>query len=408
LKKNSSNRSNIVWVAFSLALPAAFNFLFLLFAARSQSIEEYGAIVFAITISLFITSFSDLGLRDFLLSKTALKHGLSKESHLFFNGTLFFIALTTAALLYTHFTASEPTSAKLIWLLLPEAYAFGVLQKTIFLKYQKEDQLVLFSKIDSTAKILITATKILIYIETKQVLHAFLFSSLSSIVFYAWWFLNKCWIPEEFSPLHKSFITSVAVILSKYKSWIFYTLSFFSFYLYTTADKLIIAGTLGEAKLALYMAAFSLVSLGQIFVSAAWSLYMPKISRDQESVSKKSLFFQATISGLIFSLIYYFLGPPAIQLLFPLSYFDSIQTISILSLFFLFRFPNVVFEIYWVAQERYSLFVKLRLIAATISIAANFLLIPTLGFQVAAWTMVFSELLLLLLIVSFQLKSTTE
>ena len=46
-------------------------------------LHNYGAIVFAITISLFITSFSDLGLRDFLLSKTALIRNVSvaKQAH---------------------------------------------------------------------------------------------------------------------------------------------------------------------------------------------------------------------------------------------------------------------------------------------------------------------------------------
>lgn len=408
MSKKISSKLSILWVAFSLALPAAFNFAFLIFAARNQTIEEYGAIVFAITVSVFISSFSDLGLRDFLLTKTALNHNLSKESSLFFNGTLFFTIFTTAAFLYTYFSASEPASAIFVLLLTPEAYALGVLQKTLFLRYQKEDDLISFSKIDSLAKISISAAKIAVYIQTKDAFYAFLLSSLSNLSLYAIWLLKTHRTQQEPPPLWKIARSSVTEILPRYRIWIFYTLSFFSFYLYSTADKLIIAGTLGETKLALYMAAFSFVSLGQIFVSAVWSLYMPKISRDSKAISRKILFSQAILAGCFFFLIYQFLGPPAIELLFPSGYSESTITISILSLYFLFRFPNVVFEIYWVAEERYDAFVKLRLITAAISVTANSLLIPTLGFQFAAWTMVFSELLLLLLIVFFETKPTTK
>ncbi|WP_454455092.1 hypothetical protein [Thauera phenylacetica] len=408
VSKKASKALNLIWVAFSLTLPAAFNFLFLLIIARTQSVETYGSVVFAITISVFIISFSDLGLRDFLLSKTAIKNNLSEERNLFYTSTPSFFLFAIAGILYAALTASTQISTTLILLLIPETYALGVLQKTVFLTYQNKDSLVRFSKIDSTIKTATSIAKIVAYTKTESVIVAVGIISIINFSAYSIWFKKSCWISEDFLPVRRALSNSIITVLKKYNTWIYYTISFFSFYTYSAADKLIIAGKFGEEKLALYMAAFSLVSLGQIFVSAIWSLYMPRISRDPTSISRRALFVQATLLGLTFFLCYKYLGALAIKSFYPPSYLESIQIISILSLFFLFRFPNVIFEIYWVAEEKYNLFVKIRLAAATISILINLTLMPILGFQTAAWAMVFSELLIFLIMTYFQIGSRVK
>lgn len=74
---------NVCSVALSMILPPALNFLFLIFVAHLTAINVYGELAICIALVSVLTGFSDLGLRDFLLSKKGLSQSYSNGNGLF-------------------------------------------------------------------------------------------------------------------------------------------------------------------------------------------------------------------------------------------------------------------------------------------------------------------------------------
>ena len=404
VNKNATEVSSFFVVAAPLALPAFFSFIFLLTVANTSGVLIYGPTVLAITISSTVVAFSDLGLRDFLLSKAAYKNNLSRPELLFYSATLNFILLTCAALLYAARYADDDLAYLLLLALLPEAYALGVFHKCLFLNYQRNLNLSGFSKTDVILKSVPPLLRITIFILLEDPLWAILVPSLFSFLAYGTWFFRDCLKDGRFAPVSSRAVESVSLVFSTISLWSPFTLSFISFFVYSSLDKLIITSLLGESELAIYMAAFSLISIGQIAVSAIWSIYMPRISRNPEAIQKKAFLITSLSAGLIAFLSYQTLAHFLFDLLYPPSFHESPGVLSLLSFYFIFRLPSVAYEIYWVAYERYGLFVKIRVFVGFLSLTANLLLIPKHGLMAPAATMVASELILLLILIIFELK----
>lgn len=86
------------------------------------------------------------------------------------------------------------------------------------------------------------------------------------------------------------------------------------------------------------------------------------------------------------------------HLFYPESYAGGSLILRIMAGFFIFRLVNVVFEMYWVAQERYANFVKMRVFCGLLSVALNWMFIPVFGLIAPAVIVVVCELTLMLFI----------
>lgn len=389
---------NVCSVALSMILPPALNFLFLIFVAHLAEINVYGELAICIALVSILTGFSDLGLRDFLLSKKGLSQEYSNGNGLFYPTNLFFFVLLFAVVLYL-LSGNRNGNIILIFIFyIPEAYAYGVFQKNIFFSYQKKNELVSFSKNDSFLKGFPFLLKILVLFFSKSIIIAVASGSIFSFFSYAFWFYLKCVRPKSFFDRAYKANVILCMVLSAWRLWLPFTISFFSFFLYFGFDRILVEGLLGASQLAIYSAAASFISIGQIIVNALWSLYMPKISRGEDVFGKKKAIILSIIFGFLVFLSYQVFSFWLFRCLYPEKYAPSVLILSIMSYFFLFRFPNVVLEIYWLAANKYNTFVRFRVICGSLNVFFSFLLTPLWGVLVPATLLVLSEAFLSLLI----------
>ncbi|WP_188981934.1 oligosaccharide flippase family protein [Pseudomonas matsuisoli] len=396
--------SKIVFVVIPMALQPVLNFILLVLVARFSPQEAYGALAFGMVMMTILTNFSDMGLRDYLLSKGAIKEGLSSGENLFHPSLLGFALLASGIFLYASSAGVTPIALQLIVALLPEAVAFAILQRSLFFHYQTKDRLVSFSSLDSIFKSMPFVVKIALFWITGELLLSVAVGSLLALALYAGWFYVKCVRNGGFFAEGQRFADALNKMLSRWPHWLPFTLSFLSFFLYFGFDRLLIEHILGAEPLAVYAAACSFIAIGQIVVQGFWSLYMPKISRGElEHAQRKFVMFSFGIS-LAMVIGYQLFAGYLFDLFYPETYAYAARLLSIMSLFFVFRLVNVVFEMYWVARGRYTAFVRIRIACGLLSVALNYVFINTHGLLAPAVILVLCEMLITLYILMAELK----
>ena len=186
-------------------------------------------------------------------------------------------------------------------------------------------------------------------------------------------------------------------MLEDYKGWGKYTLSFFSFILIFGVDKILVEANFGFESLAVYSSAFTLFAFGQIGVAALWSFYMPKVSRE-DILLNKTWFYLFSGLGLLVMCGYLLFADTIYSVIYPSEFADGVTILTILAVYFLFRYSNIYFELKYVLSERYERFTIYRLVSATLFVVSTLLMASSIGIAGVAILVVISELLLLLLV----------
>ncbi len=382
-------------VAMPMILQPVLGFCFLILVANSTSVQEYGALSFAIVLVSTVVSFSDLGLRDYLLSSKGMRSGSSSLESLV--GPVFFITIFLVSLCVVYLYVGGG-GKQLFLASLPEILALGVFHKCLFFVHQKDSILEGFSKLDSLNKAAIFLVKMVVLVMTEDLFLAVLSGSFVGFVLYGGWLF--CVVSRMKGPLISFFfnVGKITLIIRSWREWLPFSISFFSFFLYFHSDRFVVEAFLGEKELAIYAAAYSFIAVGQIAVGVVWSLYMPKVSQGIEPFSKlemKKASFAISLVLLVFYQVFAWYG---FEYLYPDGFEESPLLLSILSLFFIFRMPNVVSEMYWVANDLVGKFVRIRLIAGVSNVVLNILFVPAFGLHVAAVTTVLSEAMVMLFV----------
>ncbi|WP_462383716.1 oligosaccharide flippase family protein [Pseudomonas sp. Marseille-QA0892] len=403
--KKLNELSKIVFVVVPMALQPVLAFVLLVLVAHMAPQEAYGALALSMVMMTFLVGFADLGLRDFLLSRPAIEAGLSKGENLVYPSVTGFITLASIILYYLHVHAPG-MAPHLFVALLPEALALAVLQRALFFHYQTQDRLVGFSTVDALFKSAPFLIKILLFWRTGDLVGSVLAGSVLTLLLYAGWFYNNCVRPGTFFSKSASYKSALTAMAARWGAWLPFTLSFLSFFLYFGFDRILVEAILGAEPLAIYAAACSFITIGQIVVQGFWSLYMPKISRGNiEATQGKFVMFGFGLS-LAMVIGYQVFAGFFFHLLYPESYAQAADLLSIMSLYFIFRLVNVVFEMYWVAKNRYSLFVKVRIACGLLSIALNYLFLGHYGLMAPAIVLVACEMLITLFLLAHEFKGS--
>lgn len=402
MKKLQGELAKMLLVVVPMVVQPLLNFCFLLLVARANSLEIYGSLALCIVLVSLIVGFSDMGLRDYLLSKSAINRGLSSGENLFFPSLVAYLVLVLLTVIYLYQLSDSHLGYYLLLASLPEAFALGVLQKSLFFHYQKQDLLVRFSAIDAFYRSVPFLLKIGLFWLTGNLLLAVAVGSLVTVICYWLWFNIKCVRVKGFFAAGSKLTTTIMLVVSRWRSWMPFTISFFSFFLYFGADRILIDAFLGSEPLAIFAAAYSFIALGQIIVTAFWSLYMPRVSRGDVVFSKKGFLALAAVLSVFMFIGYQVFSTYIFGYLYPDQFADAALIMALMSGFFIFRLVNVVFEMYWIAGETYSTFVKMRVGCGVLSVGLNALLIPFYGLLAPALIVVFVEALLLALILGFE------
>ncbi len=381
-------------VMLPMVLTPAFNMLFLVIVARKVSVVDYGSLAYAITLIAILVGFSDLGLRDFFLSKGGLeKRYVGTNVLLLFSSLIFLLILL---LQYMFWVGSENNQLLVIFSsLIAEGYALGVLHKVVSYRYQANNRLPYFSKLDAMFKVLPIAVKLTIFISLGNLLLSLILGAATGLVIYTIWLLRV----EDFKDLILDIgdvFNKIKILCSDWREWGVFTISFVSFFLYFGADKLIIQSVLGVEQLAIYSAAMAFMAIGQIAVGVLWSLYMPRLSKGENLWSYKIFILLLTGLGFLTCAGYQVLSYWIYGYIYPEAYAFGSYVLSLASVYFLFRFPNVVLEIFYIVDGHYSKFVKMRVLFGIFAVVLCYVLLPLIGIIGAVLALVTAEMLLMI------------
>ncbi len=376
-------------VSMPMILAPLSSLLFLIIVAKGVDVKYFGDFSYVLVFFSLLVGFSDLGLKDYFLSKDGLLAGYASASCLL--GVSSFVFLIILAI-QVPLVIYGGGSFLLFAVLVLEAYALGVIHKSLYYSYQSDNRLTRFSALEVFVRPLPVLLKILIFLTFDNLVLALLVGSISSLVVYASWLGSF----DFFSGLSKkNLIIDLKRVLLDWRGWGLYSISFFSFFLYFGADKLVIQWGLGAESLGVYSAAMAFMGVGQIAVSVLWSLYMPRLSRGEKIWSHRQQIFLMSCLGLLVSLVYQVFAYFFFSRIYPLGYDEGVIILSVASAYFVFRFPNVVMEIYYILDCKYVDFVKMRVSFGLLCLFLISVLLPLLGLKGAAISLVVAEMSLM-------------
>lgn len=381
-------------VALPMVLTPAFNMLFMIVVAREVDVQVYGSLAYVLALIALLAGFSDLGLRDYFLSKGGVAKDYANANSLFiFSCTLF---LLIAAIQYFFWIRSDTDLLLYIFLaLLVEGCALGVLHKIVYYKYQSENRLPYFSRCDSLLKIMPASLKITIFIVFGDLVLALVLGGASVFLVYAFWLVRIGFFAEFKSVLVDGF-GQLGKLLKDWRSWGVFSVSFLSFFLFFGADKLVVQFVLGVEHLAVYSAAMAFMAIGQIAVGVLWSLYMPRLSRGEVLWSYKGFILILGLLGILAFGVYQIISYWVYGYIYPEAYSHGAHVLSVASFYFVFRFPNVAMEIFYILDGCYLAFVRMRMVLGVLAVIGCFLLLPVVGIVGAALALVVAEMLLMI------------
>jgi len=379
-------------VALPMVLTPAFNMLFMVIVAREVDVQVYGSLAYVLALISLLSGFSDLGLRDYFLSKGGVSKRYANANSLFLCSSALFLLI--AALQYFLWIRSGGDLLTYFFLaLLAEGCALGVLHKVLYYKYQSENRLPLFSKADAALKIIPVSIKIIAFLLWKDLILALFLAGASMFIIYTVWLFRTGFF-VNFKGVFEAG-AECGSLLKDWRSWGVFSVSFLSFFLFFGADKLVVQFVLGAEQLAVYSAAMAFMAIGQIAVGVLWSLYMPRLSRGEELWSYKKFIAILGFLGVLAFGAYQIVSFWAYGYIYPDAYQYGAYVLSLASLYFVFRLPNVVMEIFYIVDGRYAVFVKMRIILGVFAVVGCILLLPLVGIIGAALSLVAAELLLM-------------
>jgi len=367
--------------------------LFLVIVARVVDVQAYGSLAYALALLALLSVFSDLGLRDYFLSKEGMVKNYANVNSLFaFSCTLFLII---AIFQYFLWVSNEgKLLANIFFVLLLEGCAFGILHKIIYYKYQSLNELPYFSKCDAVLKVIPVSLKIVVFLLFEDLVLALLLGATLSFLIYLIWLFKVGFFVE--ARALKSAFKQFKSLLNDWRSWGGFSVSLLSFFLVFGADKLVVQSVLGMEQLAVYSAAMAFMAIGQVAVGVLWSLYMPRLSRGEVIWGYKKFIVILGSLGFLAAGLYQVIAYWLYGYVYPEAYSYGAYILSLASFYFIFRFPNVGMEIIYIVEERYSAFVKMRIIFGVAALVGYLVLLPIIGVIGAALALVAAEMLLMI------------
>ncbi|WP_370293281.1 hypothetical protein [Thalassolituus sp.] len=373
-----------------LLMPSLYNTIFMISVANHENVLLYGSLVFIVTyVSLFV-AFSDLGLRDYYLTKEGGVSGENKSVNLFFLTLLIYFFLSIIFVVYEYF---QDGNALLCLMVIFELLSYAVFQKTLYYESQYRDKLELFSLIDLFIKSVAFSVKIVsLYILGLE--WSILLSALTLVLLY-----GVASLQYRFYLGFSKFIRlGLSTIIKERKTWLKYTLSFFSFFFIFSVDKIIIKSNLGIEALAVYASAFAMFSFGQIVVSSIWAILLPQVSSGRVSLSWVVLLMLLSMGGALIT-FYNFSSGILYDILYPDTLKNGADILNAISIYFIFRFFNLFGELLAIKDATYVRFTNYRLLAMLLFVVLVLFAIDEWGVIGVAYSIVFSEFVVSLLLV---------
>ncbi|WP_341508688.1 polysaccharide biosynthesis C-terminal domain-containing protein [Photobacterium damselae subsp. damselae] len=283
----------------------------------------------------------------------------------------------------------------LLLLMFPEFFITGYLLKLALVRCQFTGDVTKIKIAYLLFAIFVNGVKYILLCLTSNVYFAVSFSGIlgSIIIFYYLNYINIVKFNDFFSEFNKKNYTRY---LKEYKYWMPFLISTLSFLLYFNSDKIIIAWLLKPEDLAVYTIAATFISVGELVCTVVWSILLPRADFISKNTRYRIILRGiAILGGVGFFLIVLSFGRYLIDLFFSEQYPLAYSLSVCLSLYFIFRYSNIINELVIVNNGFQGKLAKYRLFCGFINVSFNLIFIPFFGVFTAAVTTVLSEFVLL-------------
>jgi O-antigen/teichoic acid export membrane protein len=165
------------------------------------------------------------------------------------------------------------------------------------------------------------------------------------------------------------------------------------------ADVVIISITIGKTATGLYSPAVGLVNMAFLAPMAIYMVMLPVLSNlykhypQQAHKTARRTIYLSLLVGIGLTLIYFF-GAPLLPKLLGQSYMDSVSVLKILSLVLLFKCGSFAFATIMVATNQQAKRTLIQVIAASVNIILNLLIVINYGINGVAFVYVITEIVL--------------
>lgn len=390
------------WLGLSIVifLPKVLGLLISIYLYRAYSAEDIGVYANVVTISLWFCYLLDSGASDFFISKKTEK---TDNYDFYYLSRLFlFLVILFSIGIYSIFSKVEFIGTLIV------IYAFSSLIRNVSAHfYRLRDSYSEFSKFEVPRLFVTNLTRLIALLADVSIeffIYIFFGVELLSMLFH-WPVIKYCLslrIKHKFKELFLFFKLNML-------SYFNYVAIFFSYIVYFESDKLVVLTLLGATDLGYYNLAYLMINIGLIPASVFWARYLVIAKNNLESGHDKDKSATAfIILGVTLSVLSCVLLPYIYKTLYPEKFGYISDLITVFSLYFVFRYFNVVQEAHLVIRAAESAIIKCRAMGCIINVSLNMLLIKDYGLILAAVTTVLTESLMSLMYLYLNKKRSLE
>lgn len=171
-------------------------------------------------------------------------------------------------------------------------------------------------------------------------------------------------------------------------------------YILTAFDQIIINDLVGKKETGFYSIAYRIGMMQNIIAAGilkAWTpIFFEKMNR-KDYVSINSLIKKYSFFILLIALVLIFFSEEIVDVLVDNSYKEALSIIPIIIAAYYFSFVYTIYVNYSFYKKKTKNIAFFTILAGIVNISLNYMLIPKLGYKVAAWTTLISFIVLFLL-----------
>ena len=384
--------NNAFWIIICKAIQSLLNFLVTLLSARYLGPSNYGLISYAASVTAFFASFAQLGLHNIIVQEVVNnpdKEGEILGTSLFYSVLSSFVSITCAGVLTFLMNVGEVDT-----LLVTLLYSISlVFQCTEMIQYWYQAKLLskYTSIISLISYIVVSAYKIMLLATRKSVY----WFAISYSIDYG--IISIGLIIIYFKLKGQKFIISKTKFLKMFDKSKHYIVPGLMVTIFTHTDRIMLKQMMDNSAAGFYSAAVSCAGITGFVINAIIDSFRPPIFESLKHSEEK---FERNVKLLYSTVIYFCLVQSIITVLFSNflihliyveAYSPAVSALRIVTWYVTFACLGTVRNIWMLAKDRQRVLWIINVSGAIVNVLLNFLLIPIIGIDGAAFASFISQ-----------------
>ena len=384
---NQTNRQTIAkntfWLGVSNIGGRLIKAIIIVYAARVLGAAEWGVFSYAVTLTAFLTVFTDFGINSILVRESSRTENAEERSRLLSTSFLIKCVMLTFGVILIIFVAPLMTSIEGVKEILPivafilifdTLREFGFALNKVFERMESEAGLFILTNV---AIVVFGFVFLAISPTIKAFAYSYAIGTGLGMMATAW--MLKKNIGRIFSDFNKKFVKPIVLT-----AWPF-AISGVLGVLMINTDILIIGNLLSAEDVGLYSAADRIIQILYVLPSMVVGGILPTFSRLAFTDNSKMRLTMENVIALLLlvaipiSVGGFLFGEEIIALLFGNSYAGAASSFQILALTLMFNFPAVILSSAIFAYNRQRALIVNAAVAGGANVVLDLILIPSMG-----------------------------